>query len=83
MAGRSEGFLPTEFSFIAPADGVRTSAAGDDVMQGVMVDVFDLSTVEKPLTLAQATNRLIVTLRQRNQFCVTKAGRPNADVDSR
>jgi len=59
--------IPPNGVIIAPVDGVRTSTAGDDVTQGVMVDMFELPTVEKPLTLAQATNRLIVRLRQRNQ----------------
>ena len=51
-------------AIIAPPEGL---AAGDDVVYGMMVDMFDLSTSDKPLNLEQATNRLIVYLRQRNQ----------------
>jgi hypothetical protein len=54
-------------AIIAPPNGLTTSTAGDDVVFGMMVDMFDLSTTEKPLNLEQATNRLIVYLRQRNQ----------------
>jgi beta-barrel assembly-enhancing protease len=49
----------------APSDGVQTSRAGDDVTHGVMFDLFDIS--DRPLTLEQATNRLIILLRQNNQ----------------
>ena len=52
-------------AIIAPADGVQSSRIGDDVTRGVMFDMFDIS--ERPMTLDQATNRLIVFLRQRNQ----------------
>jgi hypothetical protein len=54
-------------AIVAPPDGLSTSAAGDDVVLGIMVDLFDLSTSDRPLNLEQATNRLIVYLRQRNQ----------------
>jgi predicted Zn-dependent protease len=54
-------------AIVAPPDGLSTSTAGDDVVFGMMVDMFDLSTSDKTLTLEQATNRLIVYLRQRNQ----------------
>jgi predicted Zn-dependent protease len=51
-------------AIIAPADGLHV---GDDVSHGFMFDLFDISTSERPLTLEQATYRLIVYLRQRNQ----------------
>jgi len=54
-------------AIIAAPGGLNTTTAGDDVAYGVMVDMFDLSTSDKPLTLEQATDRLIVYLRQRNQ----------------
>ncbi len=52
-------------AIIAPADGVQSSRVGDDVTRGAMFDLFDVS--DRPLTLEQATNRLIIFLRQRNQ----------------
>ena len=54
-------------AIIAPSDGVQSSRAGDDVTHGVMMDLFDLSFADHALTLEQATNRLIVYLRQNNQ----------------
>ena len=54
-------------AIIAPSDGVQSSRAGDDVTHGVMLDLFDLSVADHSLTLEQATNRLIVYLRQNNQ----------------
>jgi hypothetical protein len=54
-------------AIIAPSDGVQSSRAGDDVTHGVMLDLFDISAADHPLTLEQATNRLIVYLRQNNQ----------------
>ena len=54
-------------AIIAPTDGVQSSRAGDDVTHGVMLDLFDLSFADHALTLEQATNRLIVYLRQNNQ----------------
>jgi Zn-dependent protease with chaperone function len=54
-------------AIIAPTDGVQSSRAGDDVTHGVMFDLFDLSFADRALTLEQATNRLIVYLRQNNQ----------------
>lgn len=54
-------------AIIAPSDGVQSSRAGDDVTHGVMMDMFDLSVADHALTLEQATNRLIVYLRQNNQ----------------
>jgi len=54
-------------AIIAAPDGLLSTRSGDDVTHGVMFDMFDLSTSDKPLTLEQATNRLIVYLRQRNQ----------------
>ena len=58
---------PPNGAIIAPVDGVQTSLAGNDVTRGAMFDLLDLSGSERPLTLEQATNRLIVYLRQRNQ----------------
>lgn len=54
-------------AIIAPSDGVQSSRAGNDVTHGVMLDLFDLSVADRALTLDQATNRLIVYLRQNNQ----------------
>lgn len=55
-------------AIIAPADGVRSSANGTDVMHGVMTDLFDISVPDRSLTLEQATNRLIVFLCERNRL---------------
>jgi predicted Zn-dependent protease len=54
-------------AIIAPVDGVQISRNGDDVTHGVMFDLFDTALRDRSLTLEQATNRLIVYLRQRNQ----------------
>jgi hypothetical protein len=54
-------------AIIAPVDGVQSSRNGDDVTHGVMFDLFDTAVPDRSLTLEQATNRLIVYLRQRNQ----------------
>jgi len=54
-------------AMIAPADGVQSSRNGDDLHYGAMFDLFDIAVPDKSLTLEQATNRLIVFLRQRNQ----------------
>ena len=54
-------------AIIAPADGVQTLRIGDDITHGVIFDLFDLSIVNRTMTLEEATNRLIVFLRQRNQ----------------
>jgi hypothetical protein len=54
-------------AIIAPIDGVQSSRNGDDVTHGVMFDLFDVAVPDRSLTLEQATNRLIVYLRQRNQ----------------
>jgi beta-barrel assembly-enhancing protease len=51
-------------AIIAPADGVQFSG---DVKRGVMFDLFDISVPDRSLTLEQATNRLMVFLRQRNE----------------
>ena len=51
-------------AMIAPPAGVFPTAAGDDLRTGVMFDIFE---VPEPMSLSQATNRLIVLLRQRNQ----------------
>src|SRR5437868_3639017 len=57
----------TNGAIIAPIDGVQSSRNGDDVTHGVMFDLFDVAVPDRSLTLEQATNRLIVFLRQRNQ----------------
>jgi hypothetical protein len=54
-------------AIIAPVDGVQSSRIGDDVTHGVMFDLFDTALPDRSFTLEQATNRLIVYLRQRNQ----------------
>jgi Zn-dependent protease with chaperone function len=53
-------------AMIAPTDGVQSSRNGNDLTHGVMFDLFDISVPDRSLTLEQATNRLIVFLRQRN-----------------
>jgi Zn-dependent protease with chaperone function len=55
-------------AIIAPADGVRSSPNGDDVIHGAMSDLFDISLPDRSLTLEQATNRLIVFLCERNRL---------------
>ena len=57
----------TNGAIITPVDGVQSSRNGDDVTHGVMFDLFDIAVPDRSLTLEQATNRLIVFLRQRNQ----------------
>lgn len=52
-------------AIIAPVDGVQPSG---DVNRGVMFDLFDISGTDRSSTLEQATNRLIIFLRQRNQW---------------
>jgi predicted Zn-dependent protease len=52
-------------AIIAPADGVQFSG---DVNRGVMFDLFDITVADRSFTLEQATNRLMVFLRQRNQY---------------
>jgi hypothetical protein len=52
-------------AIISPPGGIQPSRAGDDLKIGVMFDLFDIS--ERPMTLEDATNRLIIFLRQRNQ----------------
>jgi hypothetical protein len=54
-------------AIITPVDGVQSSRNGDDVTHGVMFDLFDVAVPDRSLTLEQATDRLIVFLRQRNQ----------------
>jgi Zn-dependent protease with chaperone function len=54
-------------AMIAPADGVQSSRVGDDLTRGVMFDLFAVPVTDRALTLEQATNRLIIFLRQRNQ----------------
>jgi beta-barrel assembly-enhancing protease len=51
-------------AIIAPADGLQFSG---DVNRGVMFDLFDISVPDRSFNLEQATNRLMVFLRQRNQ----------------
>jgi predicted Zn-dependent protease len=51
-------------AIIAPADGVQFSG---DVNRGVMFDLFDISVANRSFTLQEATTRLIIFLRQRNQ----------------
>jgi len=69
--GYPDGWLVTRTgtngAIIAPVDGVQSSRNGDDVTHGVMFDLFDVAVPDRSLTLEQATNRLIVFLRQRNQ----------------
>src|SRR5688572_28250030 len=52
-------------AMIAPPTGIQSTAAGDDLRTGVMFDLFPMP--EQTMPLDQATNRLIVLLRQRNQ----------------
>jgi hypothetical protein len=54
-------------AMVAPTDGIHSSRNGDDLTHGVMFDLFDISVSDRALTLEQATNRLIVFIRQRNQ----------------
>ena len=61
-------------AIIAPADGIRSSRNGDDVIHGVMFDLFDVAVPDRSLTLEQATNRLIAFLIQRNQSLRTVPG---------
>jgi predicted Zn-dependent protease len=58
---------PPNGAIITPEDGVQQYFAGDEITHGVMFDLFDVSAPDRALTLEQATNRLIVFLRQRNQ----------------
>jgi hypothetical protein len=53
-------------AIIAPIDGLRQSRNGEELTHGIMFDLFAIPAPEKSLTLEQATNRLIVFLRQRN-----------------
>jgi len=52
---------------ITPPDGVQPARSGNDITRGLIVDFMDLG--ERQLTLEQATDRLIVALKQptRNQ----------------
>ncbi len=61
-------------AIIAPAAGVQSSRNGDDVSHGVMFDLFDISVPDRSLTLEQATNRLLIFLRQRNPTLRTVPG---------
>jgi Zn-dependent protease with chaperone function len=47
--------------------GVQTSRTVDNVGIGVMFDLFDLAPADRTMTLEQATERMIVTLRQSNE----------------
>ena len=51
-------------AIIGPPDGIQNTRNGDDLIRGVMFDLYDVS--DRPMTLAQATDRLMVYLRQRN-----------------
>jgi len=51
-------------AMIAAPGGVASTSAGMDLRTGIM---FDLFSVPEKQTLEQATNRLLVFLRQRNQ----------------
>lgn len=48
-------------AIIAPADGVQFSG---DINRGVMFDLFDISGADRALSLEEATQRLIIFLRQ-------------------
>ncbi|MBI4473840.1 MAG: M48 family metalloprotease, partial [Acidobacteria bacterium] len=52
---------------LTPSDRPQPSRVGNDIMRGLIVDMMDLG--ERQLTLEQATDRLIVALKQptRNQ----------------
>jgi hypothetical protein len=65
---------PPNGAMIAPADGVQASRNGNDLNHGVMLDLFDITLPDKSLTLEQATNRLIVFLRQRNPSLIVVPG---------
>jgi len=65
---------PPNGAMIAPTDGVQSSRNGDDLNHGVMFDLFDITVSDKSLTLEQATNRLIVYLRQRNPSLIVVPG---------
>jgi Zn-dependent protease with chaperone function len=52
-------------AMIAPPGGIQPTPAGNNLRTGVMFDLFPLP--EPTIPLDQATNRLIVVLRQRNQ----------------
>jgi Zn-dependent protease with chaperone function len=55
-------------AIIAPTDGIQSTRGSADLTHGVMFDLFDISVADRSLTLEQATNRLIVSLRQRNEL---------------
>jgi Zn-dependent protease with chaperone function len=57
----------TNGAIITPLDGAQPSRSGDEITRGVIVDLFDVVVPDRTLTIEQATNRLIVFLRQRNQ----------------
>src|SRR5262245_11121240 len=50
---------------IAPPGGIQPSRTGEDLRTGVMFDLFDFGN--RDLSLEQATDRLIVSLREANQ----------------
>jgi len=58
-------------AMIAGPGGVVSTSAGNDLKTGIM---FDLFSVPEKQTLEQATNRLLVYLRQRNQSLRPIAG---------
>ncbi len=53
-------------AIIAPPDGVQFSRNGEDLTRGVMFDMFDVALPARSLKLEQATDRLMVFLKQRN-----------------
>jgi hypothetical protein len=56
---------PPNGAYIAPRGGIQNSRLGDDINTGVLFDLFPVET--QPVSLEQATDRLLVHLRQRNQ----------------
>jgi len=64
--------IGTDGAMISPVDGVQSSRGAADLTHGVMFDLFDVSQPDKSLTLEQATNRLIVFLRQQNNSRVVR-----------
>ena len=53
---------------VAPQGGIQTARAGDDLNTGIMFDLFDYGS--RPMSLEEATDRLIVSLREHNQSVV-------------
>jgi len=59
-----DGWLATPYGSNGAIIEPGTRRSGNDIQVGVMFDLFDIS--ERPLTLEQATDRLLVKLLQRN-----------------